>query len=250
MITNFYEKLKKYCKKPSTWYFILQIFLITVVLTGVIFLLVWLLEMLFNFLALKFDLIITIISISGVVIYMWNTKREEKKAKQIQIQRQQEIQSAEIERAVAENNYAIIRQCLFSVLSEQAERINLVKPSTLSEMNSPSRIIAQNGFMLCQFVAMKQTDEVDLKLVKECLQMRISQKLNAGEFHELSGRNHVYNGRAYPLLYIDDVVNTGGYIQLNVALSNDAFCQYLENKAYVRQQNHVNTSPFPRDVDF
>lgn len=211
---------------------------------------IWLLETFFGFLALKFDLIITVCGVVVVVIYMWNTRHDEKN-RQIKIaETKAQAQAAEIERSIAENNYTIIRQCLFTVLTEKADVIGLVNPSTLSDMNSPSRILPHNDFMLCQFVAMKKGSEVDLKLIKDCIQMRITQKLNAGEFEQLSVRTHVYNGRIYPALYLHEAVDTGGYIQLNMVLVNDAFCKHLETRAYAQYQNTVQPVGLPRDTDF
>lgn len=245
-----YDELRYYWQSRQRGLFALSLLLIITIVGSLIAISVWLLEKIGTFITLKFDTIMTVVTVAIVVIYMWNSKREERQAKILEMREQQAEQTAEVERVVAENSYAIIRKCLFTVLSELASVIGLVKPTTLSEMDSPSRIIPRKGFMLCQLVAMKMSSEVDLKLIKESLQMRIGQKLLAGEFEDLRERSHVYNGRAYSVLYIDEITDTGGYIQINLTLVNDAYCQYLENKAYAKQQNMMQSPTLPRDTDF
>ncbi|AMJ40503.1 hypothetical protein [Anaerotignum propionicum] len=245
-----YERLRQYWDYGEWGYFILLLFITLSTAIFFIGILCWALEAIFNFLVFKFDFLITVGACVGVVVYLWNSSKEEKRIKLQAIEEQHAEQSAEMDKAVAENNYSIIRQCLFTVLSEQADNIGLVKPSTFSEMNSPSRIISCNGFYLCQFVVMKKGTAIDLKLIKECLQMRIVQKLNAGEFPELSVRSHIYNGRAYPILYIHTLEDTGGYIQINTALVNNKYCQSLEASRYAQQQNALPATTISRDVDF
>lgn len=250
MIKSFYQYLCDLWKNQQRGRFALSLLGAISIAVCLLILLIWVVENLLAFIVLKFDLIFITLSFIGLVLYIWSTKRKEKVKKELEIQDQKSAQAIEIERAVAENNYTIIRQCLFSVLIERAEMVGLVVPRSLSELNSPTRIIPRNGFMLCQYVAMKKGCDIDLKLVKECLQMRIIQKLNAGEFEELSIRNHVYKGQAYPILYIDDITDAGGYIQINATLANDAFCQHIENKSHAQMHNTVHKPPSPKDDDF
>jgi len=91
---------------------------------------------------------------------------------------------------------------------------------------------------------------VDTKLVKERLQMRLSQKLTANEFSGITQSNFIYNGKAYPILYIDEVIDTSSFIQINIAWSCEAYCKHLENRALAKQQNAIPLATVPRDIDF
>ena len=221
-----------------------------------IWLTVWIIESIISFLASKFDLIITLFAVALVVIYLFEGKKQEHStAQEAQQQAEQEHQRAllaaesEALRLRAENNYNIIRQCMFQVLQEKAEVLGLVKPITLSDLDSPCHIIHREGFCLCQFVAMKKEQELDLILVKELLQLRLQQKLLAFEFPAFKVATHIYNGYSYPILYIDEIYNAGGYIQLNLAIVNDRFCEYLlaKNMAKNDFNNHSQKPPFDND---
>ncbi len=203
-----------------------------------------------KFLQSNFETILMVVGGYAFLFYAFYEWRKERREKKEAIIQQQTEQAAEIDRTMAESNYALVRQCLFILLGETANNLHLVKPSTLSELNSPSRIISQSGFTLFQFVVMGDGHPVDTKLVKERLQMRLSQKLTANEFSGITQSNFIYNGRAYPILYIEEVNDTGSFIQVNIAWACEAYCKYLENRALARQQNAIPLATVPRDIDF
>src|SRR4051794_24956740 len=115
-----YDELRYYWQSRQRGLFALSLLLIIAIVGILIAISVWLLEKIGAFIALKFDTIMTVITVAIVVIYIWNSKREERRAKIIEMREQQAAKAAEVERSVAENSYAVIRKCLFIVLSELA----------------------------------------------------------------------------------------------------------------------------------
>lgn len=198
----------------------------------------------------KYFIEILIIVISSLSLYFWisekrNTRKEEKAAEIKQIK----AEEYEIERTLAESNYSIVRQCLFSIISENADALHLAKPTTLSELDSPSRIIRKGTVMMYQYLTLKKGD-VDTIVIKEIIQTRITQKLLAQEFSGITQTTYIYNGKAYPLLYIDEIQDQGAYIQIDMAWVNDNYCNHLQNKAYTKLQNQKPINANINDRDF
>lgn len=163
----------------------------------------------------------------------------------------QSSKAAELEnqKAIDEGNYSVVRQHLFTVLPELSDLLGLVKPLTLSALDSPNRVIHQNGYVLFEYMVAKQS-AVDTKNCKLILQKRITQKLYAGEFPGLSQNLHIYNGTAYPLLQIEQVSELPDCVLIHVAWANDAFCRHLENRALLQQVNAAANSINTQDSNF
>lgn len=191
-----------------------------------------------------------IIGIACLWFYSWISEKKSKRKEEKSAEAKQvKAEECEMERSLAESNYTIVRQCLFSVISENADALRLAKPTTFSEMDSPSRIIRKGNVIMYQFLALKKS-EVDTIAVKNIIQTRISQKLSAQEFSGIIQSTFIYNGRAYSLLYVDDVQDVGAYIQIDMAWVNDNYCNHLQNKAYIQQQNQKPVNVNMNDRDF
>lgn len=206
-------------------------------------------EQLFSFIAKRLE-ILAITIIPSIMIYFGLRGR-----KQVQLQEQQnaiaqalaEQQSAE--RALCENNYSIVRQILFNILIDSSEILNLVKPTRLSELDSPSRTVLKGNVYMCQFVVVKKGEAIQEK-VKEMLQLRINQKLNAQEFAGIVQTTYIYNGIAYPILYVDQVSNSGAYVQIDIAWVSENYCNLLSTRAHAKFQNMQPPNNNLHDKDF
>ncbi len=246
---KFIDTILQLCEKRKWGQLALTLILSGICLSVMVLLSVWVIEGITSFISKNFDAIMAALFICFLLIYGIWSKLDERKTAQVHLAEQRTMAAAELERAIAENTYIIVRQCIFSVLLEKANAIGLIKPVSLSDLDSPARLIDRNGFVLCQYIAMKQSEFVETALIAEYLQNRVTQRLNNGEFSEIPSRSFVYEGRAYPAVYIDSVADAGAYIQINAVLVNDAYCRHLQNRQFAKT-NNLGILPAPRDSDF
>lgn len=203
----------------------------------------------YSFIAMRFEALIAILG-AYLLIYFWLREKRSKKEEQeknILLQANAAQQSAE--KALCESNYTIIRQCLFSTLAENASVLNLVKPERISELDSPSQTILKGNVYMCQFVVLKK-GESDPQNIKEILQIRLAQKLNALEFAGITQTTYIHNGNAYPILCIDEVNDIGTYIQIDIAWASENYCNLLNARTQARFLNMQPQKSIITDRDF
>jgi len=155
-----------------------------------------------------------------------------------------EKQQREAELISAESSYNTVRKCLYTVLNETASTLNLVAPKSYTALDSQVHTSDNGRFIILHYVCQKNGD-IDTAVVSEVLNMRIGQKLSAGDFTELSTSAYIYEGRSYPIIMIDSIIDVGAYISIDVVICNEAYCEYLRNKS------NSGKPPFvPKDNDF
>lgn len=153
------------------------------------------------------------------------------------------------ENAIQENNYIIIRQCLYTILSENADILNLVKPEKLSDLDSPSRAILKGNVYMCQYLVLNKGD-INTGKIKEMLQIRIDQKLAAHEFAGIAQTQYIYYGAAYPILCVDEVHDNGSYVQIDIVWASENYCSLLNVRAHTKMQYMQPQNINYRDSDF
>lgn len=185
-----------------------------------------------------------------VTFFGWIYDRAEQRRKlQSQAEQQAREEAQFMEESLAQNNYDIVRQCLFNVLSDVADTISLIKPDRLSQLDSPAKYAKKGNVLFYQYLILKKEAVIDPHAVKQVLQTRISQRLQAQEFAGITETSHYYKGQMYPLLYLDEVIDVGNYIQVDITWVSDTYCEYLRNKTLFRHE--CGQAPAqPRDTDF
>ena len=139
---------------------------------------------------------------------------------------------------------------LFDVTREVAS-LGIVPPMRLNNLYSPSRTIPKmNGaFFLCQYLLQKDLEFVDTERLKETLQMKINQRLIAGDYPGVEAK-HLFRGRVYNGLMIDKVIDSreSGFVEVYTVLVNNAYCRWKE------RQDLDRDAPAPsidrRDADY
>lgn len=204
-----------------------------------------------NLLVKKFDEIVFGGTILFVAIYYINKRfknREEvglhNAAHRKEVKEAAEKQRREAELISAESSYNTVRKCLYTVLSETASTLNLVPPKSYTALDSNVHTSDNGRFVILHYVCQKNGD-IDTAVVSEVLNMRIGQKLSAGDFTELSTSAYIYEGRSYPIIMIDSVIDVGAYINIDVVICNEAYCEHLCNKS-VAERNSIDF----KDIDF
>lgn len=185
----------------------------------------------------------------AVIFYYLKERTEERQKAQVEMARQAQESTAFAEQALAENGYEIVRECLYKVLSDISDTIGLVRPDHLSQLDSPARYVKKGNVLFYQLVANKKEVVIDPNAVKQVLQMRISQRLNAQEFSGITQATYIYKGKPYPILYVDEVVDVGNYIQIDITWVGDTYCEYLRSKTILAREG-TQPPTNPRDSDF
>lgn len=153
-------------------------------------------------------------------------------------------QQHKINPETAENNYISVRQCIFTVLREAGTTLNLVPPTSTTDIDSQIRFSDKGSYVLLHYICQKHGN-VDVGVIREVLNNRIYQKLRSDEFNHLSETFYLYEGRSYPIIMIDNIIDVGAYINIDVVVSNKDYCEHLRNKAAA-----VNLSISTDDKDF
>lgn len=183
-----------------------------------------LLDILISFIAEKFDLLIICATIMTVCSFYFKHKNKEKLTK---IAKQNQANKI-VETEIHENNYIIVRRCIFEILDNGlSDILGLKKINRLSELDSPSKIVIKGDVFFYQFVALKKSDEVDCNSIKEILQKEINEALDNFKLG-IRQTKFISNGKAFPILNVDSVKDLGNYIQLELAWASDDYVDLLE----------------------
>ncbi len=177
---------------------------------------------------------IAIVSVAFYYIHKYFANREDARlhnaAHRMEVKEAAEKQQREAELISAESSYNTVRKCLYTVLCETASTLNLVAPKSYTALDSNVHTSDNGRFVILHYVCQKNGD-IDTAVISEVLNMRIGQKLSAGDFTELSTSAYIYEGRSYPILMINGIVDVGAYINIDVVICNEAYCEYLRNKS-------------------
>ena len=153
-------------------------------------------------------------------------------------------QQHKINLETAENNYISVRKCIFVVLREAGASLNLIPPISMTDIDSQIRLSDNGSYVLLHYVCQKNGN-VDVKVIQDVLSNKIIQKLRADEFNHLPEPFYPYEGRSYPIIMIDNIIDVGAYINIDVVICNKEYCEHLRHKAAA-----VNLSISTNDKDF
>lgn len=153
-------------------------------------------------------------------------------------------QQRSINLATAENNYVSVGRCIFTVLREAGSTLNLVSPNSITDIESQIHVSDNGSYVLLHYMCQKHGN-VDVEVIREVLSNKIAQKIRADEFNHLSETFYLYEGRSYPIIMIDNIIDVGAYINLDVVVCNKEYCEHLRNKSAA-----VNLSVSTDDKDF
>ena len=185
----------------------------------------------------NFDTIAFGLAVVSVAVYYINkhfeSRNEDKERKceyRKEVKAANERHQREIELLAAENSNNLIRKYLYAVLNETAATLNLVAPKSYTALDSQIPPSDNGRFVILHYVCQKNGD-IDTAYISEVLNMNIRQKLSAGDFSELSTSAYIYEGRSYPIIIVDNIVDVGAYINIAVVICNEAYCEHICNKS-------------------
>lgn len=201
------------------------------------------------FIALNYEAIILVGLAVGLIKYSLDEKRKEQQKKDKVLKEEQYRETSERDKAVADRNWQFVQPAIFTVISEMADVLKVVKPQLMSEILSPVKYFTQNGVTVYQFHCLK-VQESDVNFIQEVVQRRIVQKLQCNEFSGLSQATYVYEGDTYPLLFIDKVINYPTFIEINAVIVNQEYCRQLKLNERIRYEAKNGIVQDIRDRDF
>ena len=137
-----------------------------------------------------------------------------------------------------ENTYKLLRTGLCSVIGEIFEVIYVKKPVSYTQMDAPIHYDIVANVPIYHLLVAKTGKEIDTYMVLGILQNSIEQKLNNNEFNGITQAVFFYNGRAYPSIMVDKVLDCGNMIQIDIAVASEYYCKYREMRIY----NNMNGS--------
>lgn len=242
-LVDLWERFKRSLTPKNIVLFTLALLAIIAILAGI----TWLTYKLLEFTILHIDLLILGGSIFGCFVY-WLHKRSQVKDKQYR-QQQQEQQSIDEEREQkrCEDAYTIIRRVLHLVLNDSCHITKLPRVTNLSSLDSPTRYTKANGYYTFSYLVAKGDSTMDLTSLKEILNVRIKQGLDAQTFNGLSQSVYIHtSGIHYQICLIHKIQDMGNFLQIDMCFAGKNYADFVERTAYVESTSKAGTY----DIDF
>ena len=200
-------------------------------------LLLYVLNKVFQFIALNGEFLIMLrIVFFSIWTYFYNKFKNKTEIVEPPIQH-----NPPVDKISLQYNYEVLRKVLYQVIPDIAESVNLRSPERFSELDPPTKWFNRADVTFYNFVCAK-TSALDCNLVKEVLQMRISQRLNANEIEGIKvSTAHLFNGQAFPRIMVDNVSQSGSYCEICLVFVNDAYCTQLHQRRLVAYESEIST---------
>ncbi len=144
-----------------------------------------------------------------------------------------------------ESTYKLLRSNLCSIIGDVADIARLRKPATVTQMDAPRHFDIIAKCPVYHFLVLKQSQEIDTFTTLGIIQNSIEQRLNNNEMEGITQTVFFYNGQTYPSIMVDNVQDTGSYIQVDLAVTSEFYCKYRERRIY----NNMTSSSSSRPQD-
>lgn len=165
----------------------------------------------------------TIFIIISAVIGLFNQKK---------IIPETETSIMEYDPIILESTYSLIRKNFAVIVSEVSEVIKLKKPATLMQMDAPSHYDIVGNVPIYHYLFYKLTEKADIDIIMGVLQTTITQRLESHSFEGITQSRYLYDSASYPAILIDNVIDTGNFIQVDVAIASEAYCRHRKQRIY------------------
>lgn len=184
--------------------------------------------------------------IGGVVYYIWCKKENHKDAQAVQLRNQMTVEE-EREKQQLEDAYRLIQELLYFVINETFVITKIPQLKSVTALEAPTHFVLTNGFYCFQYlVAKDNTTTSNISQMKDVLNNRIRQALNAGEI--IGSPQKMYfsdSARPYQKILIHDILDLGSYLQFNTVIVGESYASYIE------RAKTVSSTPLDNsDLDF
>ena len=244
------EKITMLWNNFLEWLTLTNILLLLLGILGIIGVLA-----LFTFLCIKLsafiiankDLLLLCLTIIGCFAYVMYCRHENKKDAKVAQFRVEKTIEEEREKQMLEDAYRLLQELLYLAINETTVITKIPPLRALTALEAPTHWIQTNDFFCFQYlVAKDNATSTNIPQIKDVLNNRIRQALNAGEI--IGSPQKMYfsdSGRPFQKILVHDIINQGTYLQLNLVIVGEEYVKYVERAKFVSFTSFDNS-----DLDF
>ena len=249
-MNNFIKEFRKYWKQKKYGQCIGVALLITTFVVAIIVLICLLLDMLIAFIMNHYqELLLGFGAFFLAFYYIREHFEEKKRAREEQLELARKLQ-AEADADTLERNYRIIRTCIFSVIRDMWDVLQVKKPVREGEIDSPNHNVEKLNFILYQYIVYRTASTTDTETIREVLRKEISRRLDAHLFAGISQTYYLHEGQAEPIISVYSVEDNNAYLTLSVAIADENYCRHIRQGASLNLLQQAEQLTQPSDKDF
>ena len=174
---------------------------------------------------------------------------EKKRAREEQLELARKLQ-AEADADTLERNYRLIRNCIFSVIRDMSDVLQLKRPVREGEIDSPNHNVEKLNFILYQYIVYRTASTTDTETIREVLRKEISRRLDAHSFAGISQTYYLHEGQAEPIISVYSVEDSNAYLTISVAIADENYCRHIRQGASLNLLQQAEQLTQPSDNDF
>lgn len=250
-MNNFIKEFRKHWKQKKYGQCICVVLLITVFAIAVAVLFCLLLDMLITFIMNHYqELFLGFGGFFLAFYYIREHFEEKKRAREEQLELARKLQ-AEADADTLERNYRLIRTCIFSVIRDMSDVLQIKKPVREGEIDSPNHNVEKLNFILYQYIVYRTASTVDTETIRDILRKEISRRLDAHLFAGISQTYYLHEGQAEPIISVYSVEdNSAAYLTISVAIADENYCRHIRQGASLNLLQQAEQLTQPSDNDF
>ncbi len=250
-MSNFIKEFRKNWDKKKYGQCIGAILLITVFVVMVVVLFCLLLDMLITFIMNHYQELFLGFGIFFLAFYYIREHFEEKKrAREEQLELARKLQ-AEADADTLERNYRLIRTCIFSVIRDMSDVLQVKRPVREGDIDSPNHNVEKLNFVLYQYIVYRTASTVDTETIREILRKEIARRLDAHLFAGVAQTYYLHEGQAEPIISVYSVEdNSAAYLTISVAIADENYCRHIRQGASLNLLQQAEQLTQPSDNDF
>ena len=228
----------------TKFFMILTVFLLVVLF---IILFIFMCKLVVRFIVANYELLLLCGSIVVAVVYIiWCKRVNNEPTQAVQMRYQTKIEE-EQEKQHLEDAYIKIQQLIYLAINDTSIVTKIPQIKSISALEAPTHFVLANGFYVFQYLVAKDNATTSsIAQIKERLNNRIRQALNAGEVMGSQSMYFSNSGRPYQKILIHDIKDNGSFFQINAVIVGEKYVNYLERASLVSSTVPTDNS----DMDF
>lgn len=150
---------------------------------------------------------------------------------------------------ILESTYSLIRRNMAIIVADVSDLIKIKKPATLMQMDAPSHYDVVGNVPIYHYLFYKLEEKADVDVILGILQTTITQRLECNSFDGITQSRFLYESASYPSIMVDNVVDIGNFVQVDIAVVSASYCSYRKKRIYNAMSNGYTNSNI-KDRDF
>lgn len=249
-MNNFIKEFQRNWNKKKYGQCIGVALLITAFIVAIMVIICLLLDMFITFITNHYQELFLGLGIFFLAFYYIREHFEEKKrAREEQLELARKLQ-AEADADTLERNYRLIRTCIFSVIRDMSDVLQVKKPVRESEIDSPNHNVEKLNFILYQYIVYRTASTVDTETIRDILRKEIARRLDAHQFAGISQTYYLHEGQAEPIISVYTVEDNNAYLTISVAIADENYCRHIRQGASLNLLQQAEQLTQPSDNDF